>query len=654
LRLWVSVCLALFFAFWLEFPEPNWGGLGAAIASLPVLGASLRKGGFLIIGTVVGAVVVVVLGGFFPQDGLGFLGLLAVWGGICAFGATVLRNFASYAAACAGFNGVLIACASFGETGGGDPHIFLAAVTRASTICLGAVCATIVVAVTDLGGARRELAASFANLAAEIAGRFARTLALAGPQLPETQAERRGLGRRVIALDPMIDKALGESSYVRYHAPILQGAVHGLFRALAGWRGVASHLRGLPAETDRRQAETILHSIPLELRWAREPSSPARWAADPLALRRVCEKAVRRLLALSAGTPSFRLLADETAKVPAGLLEVLDGLALLVDAPGYFLPRHRGFRLGIADWLPPLVNAVRAFLAIGAAALVWVATAWPSGADAMIFAAVVVCLFAPRGYGSAMVFTLGTAGAAVCAAIVNFAVLPGLVEFPALCAAMGLVIVPVGFAAAWSRNPAVSTVFTVWGVLFLPLLGPTNQMTYDPQQFYNFALAALAGCLLGALSFALLPPLSPALRVRRLLALTLRDLRRLAMNPRPPASEDWESRIYGRLAVLPHQVEPLQLGQLLAALSAGAEIVQLRGVAPWLGVSTQLDPALGALAQGNSAAAIARLGQIDHHLASAPDGTAETAIALKARAHILGLSEALTAYSPYFDSGAPA
>jgi uncharacterized membrane protein YccC len=654
LRLWASVCLALFFAFWLEFAEPNWAGMGAAIACLPVLGASQRKGGFLIIGTVVGAVVVVVLGGLFPEDGLAFLGLLAVWGGICAFGATVLGNFASYAAACAGYTAVLSACISFGEFGGGDPHIFQAAVVRASTICLGAVCATIVVAVTDFGGTRRQLAASFANLAAAIAGRFARTLALAGPQLPETQTERRELGRRVIALDPMIDKALGESSYVRYHAPILQGAVHGLFRALAGWRGVASHLRGLPAEMDRQRAETILQSIPIELRWAREPSSQSRWAADPLALRRNCEGAVRRLLALTAGTPSLRLLADETAKLLAGLLEVLDGVALLVDAPGYSLPCHRGFRLRIADWLPPLVNAVRAFLVIGAAALVWVVTAWPSGASAIIFAAVVVCLFAPRGYGGAMVFTLGTVGAAVCGAIVNFAVLPGLVEFPALCAAMGLVLVPVGFAAAWSRNPAVSTVFTVWGILFLPLLGPRNQMNYDPGQFYNFALAALAGCLMGALSFPLLPSLPPALRVRRLLALTLRDLRRLAMNPRPPTSEGWESRIYGRLAALPHEVEPLQLGQLLAALSAGTKIAQLRRMAPRLGVSTQLDPALEALAQGNSATAIARLGQLDHHLASARDGAAETAIALRARAHILGLSEALTAYSPYFDSGARA
>ena len=67
--------------------------------------------------------------------------------------------------------------------------------------------------------------------------------------------------------------------------------------------------------------------------------------ADPMALRRLCEEAVRTLLALPAGTPSLRLLADETAKALSGMLHVLDGLALLVDAPGQPAPGHRGFRL---------------------------------------------------------------------------------------------------------------------------------------------------------------------------------------------------------------------------------------------------------------------------------------------------------------------
>jgi uncharacterized membrane protein YccC len=200
----------------------------------------------------------------------------------------------------------------------------------------------------------------------------------------------------------------------------------------------------------------------------------------------------------------------------------------------------------------------------------------------------------------------------------------------------------------------VITTFSVIGALFVSLLGPTNPMTYDTEKFYNFALSVLAGCVLATLSLLLLPPVPPALRMRRLLALTLRDLRRLAIAPLPPRPGDLESRICGRLAAMPDQAEPLQRAQLLAALSVGTEIVQLRRAAPRLGADTQLDAALAAFAQGSSASAIARLRQLDQRLASASLDEAETAFALHARARILGLSEALAAHSPYFDAGAPA
>src|SRR6516165_4413350 len=96
LRLWASVCLALFVAFRLQLDDPFWAGTSAAIVCQPQLGASLRKGWFRMIGTVLGATMIVVLTAFFPQDRIAYLGLLALWCSICAFGATVLRNFASY------------------------------------------------------------------------------------------------------------------------------------------------------------------------------------------------------------------------------------------------------------------------------------------------------------------------------------------------------------------------------------------------------------------------------------------------------------------------------------------------------------------------------------------------------------------------------
>src|SRR5438045_9277305 len=80
LRLWASVSLALYVAFWLELDNPFWAGTSAAIVCQPQLGASLRKGWFRMIGTVIGAVMSVVLVACFPQDRVLFLGGLALWG----------------------------------------------------------------------------------------------------------------------------------------------------------------------------------------------------------------------------------------------------------------------------------------------------------------------------------------------------------------------------------------------------------------------------------------------------------------------------------------------------------------------------------------------------------------------------------------------
>ena len=320
-------------------------------------------------------------------------------------------------------------------------------------------------------------------------------------------------------------------------------------------------------------------------------------------------------------------------------------------------PGHRGFRPSVPDWLPALVNAGRAFLTIGAVELIWVATAWPDGAFAIVIAAIVLLLLSPRGDlapAGALAVTIGVTGSIICAATIKFAVLPALETFPAFCLALGLCLIPVGFGVARWRAPAAMVVLTTMASTFMPLISPTNQMTYDTAQFYNIAVAVFVGCGVAALSFRLLPPLSPALRARRLLSLTLRDLRHLATAPELPTSDDWDGRVLGRLTALPDQAEPLQRAQLLAALSVGAEIIRLRQMAPSLGAAAELDAAFEAVALGNSAIAIAQLRQLDRRLASSPGSGQETLTALRARGRILVISEALAEHSSYFDAGAPA
>src|SRR3984893_3053108 len=191
LRLWASACLALYVAFWLELDNAFWAGTTAAIVCQPSLGASLRKGWFRLIGTVVGAVAIVVMTACFPQDRAAFLVSLALWGAACALVATLLRNFAAYAAALAGYTAAIIASDQLGAVGGLNGQAFMLAVDRASEICIGIVCAGVILAGTDLGGGRRQLATLFAAISAEISGRFAGTLATAGAEFENTQTIRR-------------------------------------------------------------------------------------------------------------------------------------------------------------------------------------------------------------------------------------------------------------------------------------------------------------------------------------------------------------------------------------------------------------------------------------------------------------------------------
>ena len=496
LRLWGAVCLALYVAFWLELDNAFWAGTTAAIVCQPSLGASLRKGWFRMIGTVVGAAAIVVLSAYFPQQRVGFLLSLALWGAVCGLTATLLRNFAAYSAALAGCTAVIIASDELGAVGGTNGDVFMLAVTRASEISIGIVSAGVVLAGTDFGGARRRLAGQLAAISAEITQKFSDTFLLVGPKQAETRPVRRDLLRRVIALDPVIDEALGEASELRNNSPILWGAVNGLFAALSSWQMAALHLELMPSDQGRVEAEAVQRRLP-----QRPPTGLRRGEAA-----RLCQTyaaAARRLIALPVHAPSPRLLADQAAEVLGGISRMLEGLVLLVDGAAGPGRRHLARGLRVPDWLPALVNALRVFLAIGMVVLFWIVTAWPSGGLAMTFTAIIVILFAPRAdqaYAIAMMFMVGSILTVAFAAIVKFAVLPGFSSFPSFSLALGLVLVPAGVLLARSWQTGVVTGVTV---SFVPLLSPANQMTYDLQEFFNTALAIVVGIGVGAMSFRL-------------------------------------------------------------------------------------------------------------------------------------------------------
>ncbi len=566
-------------------------------------------------------------------------------GAACAFVATLVRNFAGYGASLAGYTAAIVASDQLGATGGAHGDIFMLAVTRASETCIGIVCAGIVLAATDLGGARRLLATRIAELTARIAAGLTSTFAPTGPEPSVTRSMRRALIQKVIALDPMIDRTLGESAQIRYHSPVLERAVDSLFAALAGWRTVANHIVQLPSAESRQKRELYCKSC----RPSCNPTNadPSGWIANPADLGRLCGTTAHRLNELPSRTPSLRLLADQTGEALAGISHAVNGLALLVADPARPLPRRRNVvRLHVADWLPALVNAARAS---------------PQSALSCCSGSLLRGRAAPRpstsppspSFCSARERTRLTRGpwaswwAPESPLLVRrssaSAVLPHLETFAAFSLAIGLWLVPAG-AAVWKWKSGTLTYIAAY---FVPLLAPENQMSYDTVQFYNAALAVIAGIGAVVLSFRLLPQLSPAFRTRRLLALTLRDLRRLAMGWTP---NDWMGHIHGRLSAMPREATSQQRAQLLASMSVGSEIIRLRPAALRLGVGADLEHALASLAEGKCSTAIARLTRLDAALAG--NECAEREV-MRARAGILTLLEVLLEHADYFDTGVP-
>ncbi len=638
LRLWASVCLALYVAFALQLSDPSWAGTTAALVCQPQLGASMRKGAFRLVGTTVGGVAIVAIAALFPQDRVGFLLSLALWSAACGFVGAVLRNFAAYGAALAGFTAAVIASDVFGPTGGASDQVFTLAVFRVVEITVGIVSAGFVLALTDLGAARRRLGGELATVAADVLSGLAGTVSAADPLEPVSRAARREMMRRVIALDPLIDTAIGEASDLRYRSRILQAGVAGLVAAISSWRALALHL-GRLSETDRRRDSEPIARILQGL-----PATPAEAARAPARLRDACDDAARFAARIAAVSASSQLLADSTAEALIGMSRALNGVTLIVD-PGAARREDALAAFHLPDWLPPAIIALRTFLTAAIVSLFWILTAWSSGALALTFAiviAVIIPLQGDRAASVAMVFLGGCALSAVVAAVLTFGVLPSAAAFPGLCLTLGLALVPLGVGVASPWQPAF---FTAAAVNLIPMMSLKNVVSYDAAQFYNTVLAILAGIAVATILIRILPPPSPATRTRRLLRFALEDVRRLAQGPRTPSRRVWSDRMFARIVAVPDSAEPIERSYMGSALAVGTRIIRLRQVAPRFASAPALDAALVPLAEGRVSAALEGLKALDRELTT---GKSDARIVRRLRAVVLGMSEELAAYPEYF------
>jgi len=637
-RLAAAVSLALFVAFYLQLDTPSWAGTTAAIVCQPVVGSAILKGAFRLVGTAIGAVAAVGLTAIFPQDRAGFLFGMVVWAAACSFVSTLLKNFAAYAAMLSGYTLIIIA----GTSVSAPDQVFEIAISRASEICVGIVSGTLIVGLTDLGEAPERLSALLSGLLADTAAHLSSTLTARNFTGTEGQTVRRALIARVAALDPIIDQAAGESPELLQRRSVLRAAAHGLFEALSGVRIVETHLRHLPEDEATRNADVISAKLWPTGTLPLSPGCPTPWdREDNLTI-------ARKMVGIRTDDPSLRLMADGTSDAALGLAAAANGLALLEDPARARDIQTVGSGV-VADYLPALINALRAFVGISTMIVVWIATAWPNGPQAVIFTAVTILVFSPmsdRSIKLAFGQGIGTLISVPLVAIVKFALLVNKETFLALALVISIAIAPL---AALSSVPIVAPYFIPATLNFIPLLAPTNEMTFDTLSYVNTALGLLTGCAAGGLALLLVPHLPPRVQSQRLVDLSIRDVRRLAAGRKRWSLHAWQGRIYARMIAMPETAEPIQRPYLVTTLTVGIQLIRLGRIAARGSIGAELRNMRESLAAGDIDTLRDVLGRLDEEVAAVSSSVPGARGRLRARAALLAIGDAVKSHREYFE-----
>jgi uncharacterized membrane protein YccC len=525
LRTTLAGMAALFVAMWMQLDTPRWAIWTVFIVSPPVRGNALRKTAARVAGTFVGCFVGVAAVGLFPQDRMGFYGLLSLWLGACAYWATLRRGYVSYAASLAAFTSAVVSAGVSAQ----PLEVWQTAMNRSCETILGilfAFLASSLAATTD--DVPGDLARKFCMIAAEL-------LDWSVKQLRADNSAEPGdapLTAKILALDEFCNNSAAERSALSWIKPWIRGvptALLSLQSAVLSMRD--AHSPKSPA-TDRVAAD-ILQGIADFLR--------SGGALEPLALDRQSDS-LRGLLHSHPGQ------APAMQEIIHALLYLLGSLQALLtfkppdpSTPLYPPPRFA------ARPHAATINMIRAIVGVGAGFIIWDLTAWPQGPVFMVIIAVVIVVLVTLEDPVVAVVggVLGSTIGGVIALGLKYLLLISFNDPVNLI----LVLFPFLFFGAWietrGKIAPLAVVFTI-GLLYVA--EPSNPQSYDFAHDLNTLMAIEAGVAFTSVVFlAIGTPKKGAERIAELLV----RMRRRRGTALPSWTDEqrlgWETCMYDEL-----------------------------------------------------------------------------------------------------------
>lgn len=515
LHLAKTVCAALLamgIAMQLEMSQPRTAMTTVFVLMQPLSGMVFAKSFYRVLGTAAGLVAALALGGLFAQQPELYMAGITLWVGGCIALAVRNRHFRWYGFVLAGYTAALIGLPSVMT----PQTLFQSALTRAAEVALGIVCSGVVSAlILPLSSAKALMRSLNARHAKFVA--FA-SAALAG------DIERGGFERRFA---DFVDEIVGfeaNRAFASFEDPHIRARSRRLARLNSEFMNACTRLHALHQLLKRlreSRADAVLAALAPHL-----DALARRLAALDGELKRGPARATGALLELrrfhtalpKAARASRRDLEDHAA---GGLLDFDTAVELTYRFVGEFLgyadtyasldDDDHAFERSVTHYAVKTntffvgFTFLRTVVAVGATSCFWIASEWPSGALAVIGAAIACALSSTSPRAPKFVAQMG-AGAAL-ATLVGYLFLcyvyPNIDGFPLLCAALAPVL---GFGAFLAMRPGLSGYGIGFAVFFCLLAGPDNVIAYTPEVLINNGIALVVAMLACSIVFAVVFP----------------------------------------------------------------------------------------------------------------------------------------------------
>jgi len=575
-RAWAASILALYIAYILQLESPYWAWLTVWIVAQPTPGMLLSKSFYLVFGTIAGGFFGIALIALFAQTPELFVMALALLVGACTVASNALTNFRAYGTVLAGYTAGLIASGAIDT----PDQVFFIAMARVSCILVGIACSVFVVSIF----APHRAAAETRKKLRIVLQDAARRAAFPWQGSNETRLQ---IGRKLIfdliALNSLIEFASAESANFRFRDNRARSLLAHIFSLISARRSLDAHLerRGWPSHSGL----AVFHGVILDFLHEMPDFLERDQIDELLAGLQDVHRQLDRLQPERDTTPSEDLVSERY------VIDRMDDFLVHLEGavedwrviarglpPGESSPRlnfHRDLR---AAW----INGLRAFLAVCATGVFWIASAWNYGPLSLVFVAVLISLFSSQPHPDRIGWTFFKAGlvATAIGLILKYYFLPMGSGFEFLAFVLFFVLFPLGLVMS---NPVTAPAAGAFSFVFVNMIRPFNPMVYDLSDTLNTALAIQVGILFGTFSFLLILPPDPRAARRYVTYRIRRGLGSLAViDPIPATDSHWETRMYDRVVRLNDPANPSAnmtdewLDAGLGAATLGNEILRLR------------------------------------------------------------------------------